>query len=89
VTAQVFIQKAAVNLLSTVLDTPEFLCAAGPPPLRAPGLCGGSAWAEAARPPSCPLNVAGVHREPRVCRAVRWVSLAAGRPARRVRFKQR
>ena len=25
--AQVFIQKAAVNLLSTVLDTPEFLCA--------------------------------------------------------------
>ena len=25
-TTQVFIQKAAVNLLSTVLDTPEFLC---------------------------------------------------------------
>lgn len=37
VTAQVFIQKAAVNLLSTVLDTPEFLCVAGPyPPFALP-----------------------------------------------------
>ena len=100
VTAQVFIQKAAVNLLSTVLDTPEFLCVAGPyPPFALPypvlmpyPTLWDVRWGRAGRGITAALVLIGRGRVCTECcvsaRCGRCCSrLAARRPARRVRRK--